>query len=304
MSSDTYGCIVLTVREWFEKCLEKNCTIFSFPPTIKDSSIKRVMKLSPGSICLVLVKNARREDWEFGGEFTVKNVAVVKGEEFSKYAPRAVETPKAPFPKPGERTVIIEFEKLVKYGRPVKLRECGKIMVGIKPLSAQVITGFTLLKPDTAPYVIKAVRDMSVIISPPPSHDELVKELMELGEWLGFVVEKEGYTPDKVFRLDVLWRRLPDNPPLKAFEVELGGEVVKALTRLKHAYDRWNCQQLWLIVSDEANAEKARKLVEPVLKGAFEEIKDRVRILSWKELHELYTSLKNYKEVLRDLIRR
>jgi predicted RNA-binding protein/predicted transcriptional regulator len=304
LSSDTYGCIVLTVREWFEKCLEKNCTIFSFPPTIKDSSIKRVMKLSPGSICLVLVKNARREDREFVGEFTVKNVAVVKGEEFSKYAPRAVETPKAPFPKPGERTVIIEFEKLVKYGRPVKLRECEKIMVRTKPLSDEVITGFTLLKPDTAPYVIKAVRDMSVIISPPPSHDELVKELMELGEWLGFVVEKEGYTPDKVFRLDVLWRRLPDNPPLKAFEVELGGEVVKALTRLKHAYDRWNCQQLWLIVSDEAKAERAWKLVEPRLKGAFEEIRGRVIVVGWKEVHELYTGINPYKDVLKELLKR
>ena len=132
--------------------------MFNFPPTIKDSSIKRVMKLSPGSVCLVLVKNTRRVDWEFVGEFTVKNIAVVKGEEFSKYASRALETPNAPFPKPGERTVIIEFENLVKYERLVKLGECTDIIVKNKLLSKQAIKGFKLLTPDKAPRIINGVR--------------------------------------------------------------------------------------------------------------------------------------------------
>jgi hypothetical protein len=36
-----------------------------------------------------------------------------------------------------------------------------------------------------------------------------------------------------------------------------------------HAYDKWRCEQLWLVVSDESRADRARKLVEPKLRGCF-----------------------------------
>ena len=318
LSTGAYGCIVVTVREWFEKCLERNCTVFNFPPTIKDSSIKRVMKLSPGSICLVLIKNTRREDWEFVGEFIVKNIAVVKGEEFSKYASRAVETSNAPFPKSGERTVIIEFENLIKYEKPVKLGECTDITVKNKPLSEQAITGFTLLTPDKAPLIINGIRSKAgykpvqpITVSPSkqvvelrPSHDDIVKELLELGEWLGFYVEKEKWTDDKLYRVDVAWMKSSEKPPIKVFEVEISNDVDRALARLKHAHDIWNCQQLWLIVSNEAKAERARKLVEPRLKGAFEEIRDIVIVVGWEEIHKLYTGINPYKDILKELLKR
>jgi hypothetical protein len=57
-------------------------------------------------------------------------------------------------------------------------------------------------------------------------------------------------------------------------------------------------------VSDEAKAERARKLVQPMLEGSFARIKNRVRILSWKELHDLYTSVKQYGELVKELSRR
>jgi len=83
--------------------------------------------------------------------------------------------------------------------------------------------------------------------------------------------------------------------------VEVSGHVDLALARLAHAYGLWGCEQLWLIVSDEARAERARRLVEPRLRGSFARIKDRARILGWRELHELYTSLKPYGDLVRDL---
>jgi hypothetical protein len=56
MSSDVYGGIVLTTMEWFSKCLETGCSIFLFP----QNRNPRVNKLSPGSICLILVKEGIR----------------------------------------------------------------------------------------------------------------------------------------------------------------------------------------------------------------------------------------------------
>ena len=54
----------------------------------------------------------------------------------------------------------------------------------------------------------------------------------------------------------------------------------------------WRCEQLWLIVSDEAKAERARKLIQPMLEGSSARIKTRIRILGWKELHDVYMSVK------------
>ena len=52
----------------------------------------------------------------FLGEFTVKNVKLVGGEEFHVYASRAVIVEEAPPPKPGESSWIIEFESLTSTG--------------------------------------------------------------------------------------------------------------------------------------------------------------------------------------------
>jgi hypothetical protein len=305
----SFGGIVLTSREWFEKCLERNCTVFHFPPNKKPN----IRVLSPGSVCMVLVKEgSSRKDWLFVGELTVKSVKLVKGEEFPAYAPRAVELPNALFPKPGESSWIIVFERLIKYERPVKLGDCTDIIVRNKPLSEQAITGFTILKLDIAIRVINAVRTKAgykpTTPQPPaetkPSHDDLVRELLELGEWLGFVVKKEEYTPDKLYRIDVVWTDAEGHAPLKAFEVEISGNVDNALARLTHTYDMWHCEQLWLVVSDEAEAERAKKLVEPRLKGSFAKIKEKVKILGWKELHDMYNGIKSHSELIKELSKR
>jgi hypothetical protein len=169
--------------------------------------------LLPGSVCIVLVKEgSSQKDWLFVGELTVRSVKLVKGEEFPAYAPRAVELLNALFSKPGESSWIIVFERLIKYEKPVKLGDCEYIMIRNKPLSEQVITGFTILKPDMAIRVINAVRTKAgykpTTTQPPaetkPSHDDLVRDLLELGEWLGFVVKREEYTLDKLYRIDVV----------------------------------------------------------------------------------------------------
>jgi hypothetical protein len=125
-----------------------------------------------------------------------------------------------------------------------------------------------------------------------------------MGRWLGFVVRRDEPTPDNLYKLDVTWRDVEGHRPLKAFEVEVSGDVDKALARLAHAYDIWGCEQLWLIVSDEAKSERARKLLEPRLKGSFAKIRDRVIIVGWEDIHNMYETVEPYKELLERLSKR
>jgi hypothetical protein len=313
--------IILTSFKWFEECLRRKCTVFHFPPN-RNPNVK---KLSLGSICLILsmpYPRAPRSEWTFVGEFTVKDVRLVKGQEFGEYASRAVEI-EVPFSKLGESSWIIEFENLVKYDRSVKLSECDGIRTSSsrRPLSEWKITGFTLIKPEDASGIVEAIRkkaegkgiraqlikaslEPSAIVEPnekeagrkePLDHDELIKELLELGSWLGFVTRKEDSTPDGLYRIDVTWRVAEDHAPLKAFEVETSGNVDLAINRLEHARHKWNCEQLWLIVSSESKRERALALARS---------KERVRVLDWKDLHELYSKLKPHESLLKDLAKR
>jgi len=294
--------IVLTTLRWFEECLKRGCKVFHFPPNRRPN----VGGLRRGSICLVLAKphsEAPRREWAFVGEFTVKEVKLVRGEEFREYASKAVEM-EVPFPRPGEASWVVEFEDVVKYDRPIKLAECGDVRTSTskKPMSEWVILGFTYVKPEDAPRVVEAIRRKARREG--LSHDELIEELLELGSWLSFVVRREEPTPDRLYRVDVTWRDAEAHAPLKAFEVEASGGVDLALTRLTHARHMWNCDQLWLIVSDEARADRARALVEPRMRGTFASIGDKLRVLSWKELHDLYSKLKPHQELLKDLAKK
>jgi predicted transcriptional regulator len=190
MSKNLPACIVLTTFQWFEKCLEKGCKVFDFPPGRKPRGIK---KLVSGSICLILAKppaRSSRSEWSFVGEFTVKNVKPVKGEEFSVYANKAVKT-EIPFPKPGEFSWIIEFEHIIKYDRPVKLKECNdiKTLTSNKPLSERPIHGFTFIKPEDAHSVIEAIRKKAGYEGPLPSvinayRLELFRKISNLSEFI------------------------------------------------------------------------------------------------------------------------
>jgi hypothetical protein len=168
-------------------------------------------------MCLVLARarGASRGDWLFVGEFAVRSVKRVRGEEFATYASKAVEVPEVPFPKPGEVSWVIEFENLVRYERPVRLGDCGDVRTSTsaKPLSERVLKGFTLIRPTDVDRVLEAIRTRAGYRPPRgrvgPSHEDLVKELLELGGWLGFVTRSEEWTPDNVYRLDVTWRRSP-----------------------------------------------------------------------------------------------
>jgi predicted transcriptional regulator len=282
--------VILTKLCWLEEALKRSCSVYHFHP----NSHPEVEKLPPGSVCLLADYSF---EGEFVGEFTVKSVQKVAGEKFAAYAERAIDV-EEPFPKPGEYSWIIEFENLIKYDRPVKLSNWSTLKILIK--RGRTWAGFIYLESKDASRVVEAVRMKAK--GGGPSHEELVIVVEEIGRWLGFVVKREEETPDGLYRVDVTWRDAEGHLPLKAFEVERSRDVDKALSRLLHARHKWNCDQLWLEVGDEASADRARLLVKPMLEGSFATIRDRVRVLGWRRLYDLYLALEPY--LLRNLLKR
>ncbi|MEM4592171.1 MAG: hypothetical protein QW196_02090 [Sulfolobales archaeon] len=136
-------------------------------------------------------------------------------------------------------------------------------------------------------------------------HDTIVQLLAELGKMLGFHVSREEVSPDKLYRYDCVWRDAPGHAPLKVFEVEFRSDIDKALARLTHAYDLWR-PELYLVVADEKDLERARKLVEPRLSGAFTRIRNKLTILSPTTLVEIHECLskKRVSEVVKQLLKR
>ncbi len=64
--------------------------------------------------------------------------------------------------------------------------------------------------------------------------------------------------------------------------ISLKCECVQDLAKLKHAYDLWN--SIPVLVTTDEMIERIRAWVE----GSFHEIKDVLRIISWKRIKELY----------------
>lgn len=115
-------------------------------------------------------------------------------------------------------------------------------------------------------------------------HDKTKEMLLELGKIEGYIPQKEYEFPDTKERIDVVWRRVPASVPTYVFEVQIGGNMHQALSKLKHAHDLWNSNIF--LISEEADIKKINQL----LSGAFHEIKDLVKILTVgkiQEIHEL-----------------
>jgi len=135
------------------------------------------------------------------------------------------------------------------------------------------------------------------------SHESVKGWLEEVGELLGYHVVAE-YVSD--YRFDVVWWSSERDfkggrHPAAVFEVQHRGNLVEALARLKHALDRWNINGLYLVVTEEGDVDKARRLVEPQLRGSFHELMDRVRIWTAESVKEVRDALAKYGDEVREL---
>lgn len=126
-----------------------------------------------------------------------------------------------------------------------------------------------------------------------PSHDELIRVLIEIGRLQKFLVEKEY--PVDGGRLDAVWRRVERSVPTYVFEVQVGGDLYHALAKLKHAYDLWN-SHIFLIAGHED-----RDKVNQLLSGSFHEIHDQLKFIDDKKVEQLYNLKRSYYELETEL---
>ncbi|MEM3709998.1 MAG: hypothetical protein QXL46_03730 [Nitrososphaerales archaeon] len=113
-----------------------------------------------------------------------------------------------------------------------------------------------------------------------PNHNEIRDMIHEIGELEGKVSEIE-YRIDS-YRLDVVWKRIKAGNPSHVFEVQISGNFFEALTKLKHAWDKWNSKPY--LVTTEKYIDEAKQLLE----GSFHEIEHIARIVNWRRVKELY----------------
>lgn len=167
----------------------------------------------------------------FYGKFTVKKVEQVDAKKYEELASRGlIHEPQRLGPY--DKVWVIYFDKFVEYPNKVYKRELRDVKTATseKPISEWPIPGLTLIDQ-------QALEGIRRHAEKPPSHGELVEDLLDLGKWLGFVAKKEEYTPDGVYRIDVVWGDAEGHASLKAFEVEVSGNVDGALARLAHTFD-------------------------------------------------------------------
>lgn len=121
-------------------------------------------------------------------------------------------------------------------------------------------------------------------------HSSLQKMLLSLSDYYDMQAQEEFRFEHFIF--DVIWTRVPSGNPVKVFEVQVGGSLEGALTKLKHARDTWNAD-LFLIVISSKDADKA----EYLLGGSFHEMRRKTVILRGSEIYEMLMYKERFGEI-------
>lgn len=128
------------------------------------------------------------------------------------------------------------------------------------------------------------------------SHREIQDMLVDIGRALGKYAEKEYE------RYDVVWKDSEIAPRLShVFEVQVKGHIESALAKLKHAYDTQRTKPI-LVISDERQAQRARRFLQPYLRGSFHEIGTVTTVLGVQEIERLHQALSEIKDLLEEIL--
>jgi predicted RNA-binding protein len=137
----------------------------------------------------------------------------------------------------------------------------------------------SILKARSAVEVV----ERKVTEEPEVSHNQLRDMIRDIGLRENRIAETE-YVIDS-YRLDVVWKRIKAGTPSHVFEVQIGGNLEQGLTKLKHAWDKWN--SIPYLVTTEDDAAKARSLLE----GSFHEMGHVAKVIDWRDITRLYELL-------------
>ena len=176
---------------------------------------------------------------------------------------------------------LLSLGYVTKIGKTYSLTETGRIAVGVPEAE---VKAELIRPPEEAP---------KKEVPPVPTHNEIRDMIFEIGKFEGRISEIE-YPIDKL-RLDVAWKRIRTGNPSHAFEVQIGGNFFEALTKLKHAWDKWNSKP-FLITMEKYELE-AKQLLE----GSFHEIEHVAKIVNWKKIVDLYEAEKKARDLKNEI---
>jgi len=128
------------------------------------------------------------------------------------------------------------------------------------------------------------------IVMEKPEHESLKEILYQMGIIQKRVCEKEVKLDG--YKIDVAWKKIPKGYPYIVFEVHLSGNLEETLTKLKHAYDVWNSQPLVLVTTGN-QIEEAHNIIN----GSFHEVRDKFRLIDWRDIKQAYDAKSKYKEL-------
>ena len=204
-------------------------------------------------------------------------------------------------PKKGEKLSLEDFDKV----RPLTKEELA-MSIGI-PAFRPIADRWSLfvfedssLEGVTYPYskfdqVLNEfeVRNKPVKRLKAPSHKEIKEIIYEMGLIQRKFPAKE-YDLDGA-PIDVVWRKTEKSAPYIAWEIQIGGNLYQALTKLKHAFDIWN--SIPILVTTQDQVDEAKKWIE----GSFHEIAHAFRVVTWERIREFYESKKKVKSIESEL---
>jgi hypothetical protein len=183
------------------------------------------------------------------------------------------------------------FEFDVEYCLPREKWEESKVYS--EYILGASIAGFNRIKEEEARKIIEKLVPSKGVEEETSLHKQIKDILIEIGKMQGYIAESEY--PMDIGKLDVTWRRVEVGAPAYVFEIQIGGDLYHALTKLKHAYDLWS-SNLFLATTSK-NIIRARKL----LSGAFHEIRKKVKIIKIEEIRMLYNKKKEYRDLEKQL---
>ena len=79
--------------------------------------------------------------------------------------------------------------------------------------------------------------------------------------------------------------------PTYVFEVQVGGDIYHAMSKLKHAFDLWN-SHIFLVASN-----RERGKYQELLAGTFHEVADKMQFIEIGLVKELLGKKRDYKNM-------
>jgi len=293
--------IVLADEDWCRAVASGKVKVYDF----KRGRKKGIRSLSPGSVCVVLVKGLHY----LCGEFTVKEVKKVDANEYNSLASKGlIHNPVSL--SPGQKIWILLFDEFREYRNKVyqdELRDV-KTSTSKEPISNWPIPGLSYID-DVA---LEGIRRKAV---PPPqlaeeTHECIELRLIELGEMLGFktyvsdeskkcgnielgskTTLKREILPyaDKLKTIDVVWYK---PTYFKLFEVVLTTDMRNSLVKF---VDTADLNAEYFIIAPSTNKNKFERTLTS---AAFDKIRDRTKFISIEELSKIYETTIQWRKII------